>query len=216
MFKFVASVATLFVCIAVVAASPASAPQARAQAGAGPTGFNITSLGINGSGCPPGSAIYTLSTDLSAVTITFSQYFAQAGPGISIGENRKNCQMTLGLRIPPGFTFGIANVDYRGYYQLDDKVTAAQQAIYYFQGRVQQATARSTRTGPIAGDYYTYRDTFDLVSTVLSPCGADAVLNIASDIRTSNAANKDGSGYISTDSTDASFSQIFNFQWQQC
>lgn len=78
--------------------------------------FLSTSLGINGSGCPPGSAIYTLSSefllhsiarlslifsdsaDKSAVTITFSKYFAQAGPGIAISDNRKNCQMTLGLR----------------------------------------------------------------------------------------------------------------------
>jgi hypothetical protein len=50
------------------------------------------------------------------------------------------------------------------------------------------------------GAYYTYRDTFDLATTVLCPCGANSVLNIASDIRTSNAANKAGSGYISTDS----------------
>jgi hypothetical protein len=214
MFNFIAFIATVLAYLNAVAASPASASQAGVQAG--PTGFNITSLGLNGSGCPPASAIYTLSSDNSAVTITFSEYFAQAGPGISIAENRKNCQMTLGVRVPPGFTFGIANVDYRGYYQLDDKVTAAQQAMYYFQGRLQQATARSTLTGPIDGAYYTYRDTFDLVSTVLSPCGADSVLNIASDIRTSNAANKAGSGYISTDSTDASLTQIFNFQWQSC
>ncbi|KIM35053.1 hypothetical protein M413DRAFT_432915 [Hebeloma cylindrosporum] len=214
MFKFVACILALVAFIGAVAASPASVPQARAQSG--PTGFNITSLGLNGSGCPPGTAIYTLSSDKSAVTITFSKYFAQVGPTIPIAENRKNCQMTLGVRVPPGFTFGIANVDYRGYYQLDDKVTAAQQSVYYFQGKLQQATARSALTGRIDGAYYTYRDTFDLATTVLSPCGANSVLNIASDVRTSNSANKAGSGYISTDSTDASLTQIFNFQWQKC
>ena len=52
----------------------------------------------------------------------------------------------------------------------------------------------------LLGAYYTYRDTFDLATTVLSPCGANSALNIASDIRTSNAGNKAGSGYISTDS----------------
>ncbi|KAF8159145.1 hypothetical protein B0H34DRAFT_796446 [Crassisporium funariophilum] len=214
MFKFIAAITTVLASIGAVASSPA--PGAQTAAAAGPTGFNITSLGIIGSGCPPGSAYYQLSTDLSAVTITFSKYFAQAGPGIAIGENRKNCQMTLGVRVPPGFTFGVANIDYRGYYQLDKKVTAAQQAIYYFQGNVQQATARSTITGPVDGAYYTYRDSFDLVSTVLAPCGADTVLNIASDIRTNNAQNKAGSGYISTDSTDASLKQIYNFQWKKC
>jgi len=79
--------------------------------------FLSTSLGINGSGCPPGSALYTLSSkfllhliarssliffsdsaDKSAVTVIFSKYFPQAGPGISISDNHKNCQMTLGLR----------------------------------------------------------------------------------------------------------------------
>ncbi|KAF8890276.1 hypothetical protein CPB84DRAFT_1784953, partial [Gymnopilus junonius] len=32
-----------------------------AQAVTPPPGFNITSLGINGSGCPPGSTYYVLS-----------------------------------------------------------------------------------------------------------------------------------------------------------
>jgi len=62
------------------------------------------------------------------------------------------------------------------------------------------ATARSDIQGPIDGDDYTWRDAFDLVSTVNSPCGVDSILNIRSDIRVSNSGNKNGSGYLATDS----------------
>jgi len=53
------------------------------------------------------------------------------------------------------------------------------------------------------GKDYTYRDTFDLATTVLSPCGVASVLNIQSDIRVSNSKNTKGSGYIATDSVSA-------------
>ncbi|KDR84683.1 hypothetical protein GALMADRAFT_133925 [Galerina marginata CBS 339.88] len=181
-----------------------------------PPGFNITSLGVNGSGCPPGTAYYLLNVDRTAVTVTFSQYYAEGGPGIAISQNRKNCQLTFGVSVPPGFTYGIATVDYRGYYQLDSQVTASQQSIYYFQGVLTQATARSDLVGPVDGKDYTYRDTFDLVSTVLAPCGVSSVLNIQSDLRVSNAKNTKGSGYIATDSVDTQLTTTFNFQWQTC
>ncbi|KAF9041612.1 hypothetical protein BJ165DRAFT_1595978 [Panaeolus papilionaceus] len=189
---------------------------ASAQAVTPPPGFNITSLGVNGSGCPPGSTYHILSQDRSSVTVTFSQFWAETGPNIPISSNRKNCQLTFGVKIPQGFSFGVATVDYRGYYQLDSKVTAAQQSIYYFQGKLEQATARSNLVGPVTGKDYTYRDQFDLATTVLSPCGATTVLNVQSDLRVNNAANTKGSGYIATDSIDTNLKQTFNFQWLKC
>ncbi|KAF6756597.1 hypothetical protein DFP72DRAFT_272511 [Ephemerocybe angulata] len=181
-----------------------------------PVGFNITSLGVLGTGCPPNTTYYVLNPDKTAVTVTFSEFFAEAGPGIPISANRKACQLTFGVNVPPGFTFAVATVDYRGFYQLDAKVSASQQSIYYFQGEKIQSTARSALVGPVEGQEYTYRDEFELYSTVNSPCGVATVLNINSDIRVNNANNTKGSGYFATDSVDTALATTFNFQWQTC
>ncbi|KAF9524322.1 hypothetical protein CPB83DRAFT_871283 [Crepidotus variabilis] len=207
MFKAILVAAALAVAAMAAPGSKLAAP---------PPAFNITSLGLNGSGCPPGSTYYKLSDDKTQVTVTFSEYYAEVGPSIPISQNRKNCQLTFGVKVPSGFTFGVAHVDYRGYYQLDSKVTATQSSLYYFQSQLAQASAHSALTGPVDGAYYTYRDEFDLVSTVLAPCGVSTVLNIQSDVRASNTANKVGSGYIATDSIDTSLALTFNFQWQTC
>ncbi|RXW18988.1 hypothetical protein EST38_g6865 [Candolleomyces aberdarensis] len=216
MVNFLLSAITLLSGVLSVASAPQRSSGGVVVPAPPATGFNITSLGVIGSGCPPGSTYYLLNPDRTAVTVTFSQYYAEAGPGIPISANRKNCALTFGVQVPPGFTFGVATVDYRGFYQLDRSVTAAQQSIYYFQGNLQQATARSNLVGPVSGADYTYRDSFDLVSTVLSPCGQDTVLVVTSDLRVNNAQNRQGSGYIATDSIDTALAQTFNFQWQTC
>ena len=58
----------------------------------------------------------------------------------------------------------------------------------------------------IVGKDYTYRDAFDLVSTVTSPCGATTVLNVNSDLRVNNNANPGGRGLITTDSVSLIYS----------
>ncbi|KAK1218370.1 hypothetical protein PQX77_018932 [Marasmius sp. AFHP31] len=182
----------------------------------GPPNFNITSLGLNGSGCPPGSAYYILNNEHTAVTITFSAFEASAGPDIAITEARKNCQVSLNVHVPQGFSFAIVDVDYRGFYQLDSKVKANHDATYYFQGQLVQSEATSTLVGPVDGKNYVFRDEFNLTPTIYSPCGEDTVLNINSQVRVDNTQNKKGYGFVTDDSIDASITQTFNFQWLTC
>ncbi|CAA7268570.1 unnamed protein product [Cyclocybe aegerita] len=74
--------------------------------------IHSTSFGINGTGCPPGSAYYVLSSDRRSVDVKFTSYFAAAGPNIPMSSNRKGCQLVFGVSIPPGFSFGVASLDY--------------------------------------------------------------------------------------------------------
>lgn len=69
----------------------------------------------------------------------------------------------------------------------------------------------STNTHHWIGNDYTYRDSFDLVSTNLAPCGTSTILNMNSDVRVNNAANRQGSGYLATDSVDAKLSTVSCF-----
>ncbi|ESK94238.1 secreted protein [Moniliophthora roreri MCA 2997] len=165
---------------------------------------------------PTGRSTFSMGYQHTAVTITFSAFEASVGPDISITEGRKNCQVSLNVHVPQGFSFAIVDVDYRGFYQLDDKVKGFHDAVYYFQGQLVQSEATSTLVGPIAGKNYVYRDEFNLTPTIYSPCGEDTVLNINSQVRVDNTANRKGYGFITDDSIDASITQTFNFQWLQC
>ncbi|KAH6896259.1 hypothetical protein BKA70DRAFT_1570141 [Coprinopsis sp. MPI-PUGE-AT-0042] len=215
--KFSALALALAASIAPVLGFPAPAAEGLTiRTVPAPRNFSITSFGMLGTGCPPGSAFHVLSDDRESVTVGFSQFWAEVGPGIPISKNRKSCLLTFGVAIPGGYTLGVGSVETRGWYQLDSAVTASQQSKYYFQGLLQSATARQDMVGLVPGANYVYNDNFDLASLALSPCGGYAVLNIQAELRTSNSANPQGHGYIATDSIVPDLEQTFNFNFFPC
>ncbi|KAG8751733.1 hypothetical protein FRC14_007639 [Serendipita sp. 396] len=104
-----AAITAFFVTAITVIASPVELVER--QASSGPLGFNLTSIGVNGPGCPVGTVYYVLNAQKTAVTLVFSNYFVKIGPGIH-SQNRKSCMISLGVIIPRCWKFGIATLDY--------------------------------------------------------------------------------------------------------
>ncbi|KAF6759819.1 hypothetical protein DFP72DRAFT_117448 [Ephemerocybe angulata] len=196
-------------------AVPTAVPREDTEPSFAPSdGFAITSVGAIGTGCPPGSSYVLVSDNNTALTAIFSEFYALAGPGVSISQNRKACQLTLSVKVPAGYNFGLKNIESAGFYQLDTDVTASQGSYYYFQGGLAEAAALTDYAGPVDGAEYVNKADYDLASTVRSPCGKDVVLNINNNLRVSNSKNKQGSGAIAKDFIN--LKQTLHLDWQAC
>ena len=180
-----------------------------------PDSVSIRSINYAGSGCPAGSVAEDISPDYQAFTLMFDSYIAEAGPGVSFREGRKNCNINLSLDFPQGWSFAIMDVDYRGYVYLDRNVTGSQTSRYHFQGDRRTATLQSTYRGPIDQDYH-IRDTLGLQSVVWSPCGASRSLNINTAISLNNRRNRNGGGLMTTDTIDGQLTHVYNIKWRRC
>ena len=172
---------------------------------------------VNGSGCPAGTAAVAVSLDNTAFTVTYSQYMAQVGVGAKPTDIRKNCQLSIQVHVPTGFTYAIAQVDYRGYGHLEAGATGLERANYYFQGTSPTAYAIHNFTGAFDDNWQT-TDLVELPAMVWAPCGELRNLNINTELRvaagTSNPATT--TSFLSMDSTDTSINTIYHFAWRQC
>jgi hypothetical protein len=177
----------------------------------------ISVVTVNGSGCPAGTAAVAVSPDNTAFTVTYSHYLAQVGVGAKPTDIRKNCQLNLGVHVPQGFTYAIAEADYRGFAHLESGATGLERANYYFQGQSQTAYASHPFSGPLNDDWYT-TDLVDVTALVFAPCGEKRNLNINTELRV--AAGKSDptktTSFMSMDSTDGSINTIYHFAWKKC
>jgi hypothetical protein len=172
---------------------------------------------VNGSGCPAGTAAVAVSPDNTAFTVTYSSYLAMVGVGSIPTDFRKNCQLNLRVHVPQGFTYAIAQADYRGFASLAGGATAMERANYYFQGNSQTAFIVHPFTGMLDDNWQT-TDMVDVAALVYAPCGEQRNLNINTELRvaagTSNPATT--TSFMSMDSTDGAINTIYHFAWKQC
>ncbi|GAA1899497.1 DUF4360 domain-containing protein [Streptantibioticus ferralitis] len=172
---------------------------------------------VNGSGCPAGTAAVAVSPDNTAFTVTYSDYLAQVGVGSRPTDFRKNCQLGLDVHVPQGFTYAVAEADYRGYAHLANGASGLERANYYFQGMQQTGYNEHPFSGAMDQDWQT-TDTTDVASLVYAPCGEERNFNINTELRV-NAGTSDPTttnSFMAMDSTDGSINTIYHFAWKQC
>ena len=171
---------------------------------------------VNGSGCRPGTAAVAVSEDNTAFTVTYSEYLAQVGGNSDPTAFRKNCQLSLIVHVPQGFTYAIAQADYRGFASLQAGANAVQRASYYFQGSSQTVFKNHTFTGAL-NDNWQATDTTDWANLVYAPCGVQRNFNINTELRV-NAGTSSPSrvSFMAMDSTDGDINTVYHMAWKEC
>ncbi|MFI9202237.1 DUF4360 domain-containing protein [Streptomyces sp. NPDC053048] len=172
---------------------------------------------VNGSGCPAGTANVNVSPDNTAFTVSYSNYVAQVGLGAKPTDFRKNCQLSLNVHVPQGFTYAIAQADYRGFAHLEKGATGLERANYYFQGMSQTAYVNHHFGGPLNDNWQT-TDTTEIDQLIYAPCGAIRYFNINTELRV-DAGTSDPTkttSFLAMDSTDGSINTLYHFAWKEC
>ena len=179
--------------------------------------ITVTVVTVNGSGCPAGTAAVAPAADNTAFTVTYSDFLAQVGIGALPTDFRKNCQLNLRVNVPQGFTYGIAQADYRGFAHLERGASGTERANYYFQGMSPTAYKSHTYNGPFSDDWQA-TDTTEVAAIVYSPCGERRNFNINTELRV-NAGTSDPTkttSFMAMDSTDGTIETTYHFAWKPC
>ncbi|MFD6231382.1 DUF4360 domain-containing protein [Streptomyces sp. NPDC060232] len=201
---------------AVVALSTLAMPAQAHNTTYPPGRITVDVVGVNGSGCPQGTASVAAASDNTSFTVTYSDYMAQTGAGSGGTDFRKNCQLALQIHVPHGFTYAIARADYRGFAHLQRGAYGQERANYYFQGMAQTTRRTHQFNGPYS-DNWQASDQTEYTDLVWAPCGEQRNLNVNSELRVyAGTSSPQALSFMSMDSTDGSVSTVYHFAWKEC
>jgi hypothetical protein len=169
----------------------------------------VRSFTHGGSGCPERSVAASITADGSI--LSFDRFVASAGPSVEVVEKRKFCALTVELDFPEGFSFSVADVDFRGFADLGAGIVGTQRASYYFSGSPpgEEPEFRTVLRGPYNATY-SHRDALGPHTAVWSPCGAIAPLVIRTSVDIDNQRNLTGTGRMTVSE------QTYRLMWRRC
>ena len=188
------------------------------QLQAQPASISIAQFKVNGSGCPAGSVVESLSEDGQSVTLYFSDYLAELGPMVPAPLKRRACQLTFNIEHSPGWRFGLVEFKYRGMLVLDEGVEGQHRSEYYLQGEPESLSFATKIEGPRDGQF-AIAESLVPSEVYWSSCDTNRAVNIKTSLRLRRGPGADtaAGGVFGTDSLDANLSsQEYRLAWERC
>jgi hypothetical protein len=192
----------------------AATPAASATTGSA-AGITLDSVSYSGTGCPAGSATISITPDGRELALLFSDYVATVGPGVDASEGEKECVIKIDVSSPTFVTFGVSNVEYRGYAQLDANVAGGRASTYHLTQQPEKPAFQDSLVGPLDADY-DYTDIPATTGPLTAKCNKHHHLTIRSLVRLDGSKNPAGFGLLTSDETDASVTETWGLAWQPC
>lgn len=185
-------------------------PEASADEAAGK--ITVEVIANNGSGCAAGTASVLSNADDTGFRVRYRDFVAKAGGDASVVDRRKNCQLSVLVTLPDGWTVAIAAANYRGRASLQSGASGLQRTSYYWQG-----SSESHRSDlPLAGPLYGTWATWDVAPVLLyAPCTTRRVLNVNTELRV-DAGDSAGGNSLSMSATEGDVETLFNLSWSRC
>jgi hypothetical protein len=168
--------------------------------------------GYGGTGCPAGSVSATLSPDSTSLSLLFDGYYVEAGGTTGLSFDRKNCNVSIPVNVPQGYSVSVISIDYRGFNQLPNGGQSTFNVEYFFAGGRGPTFTRNFR-GELSDEYLIHNE-LTAESTVWSACGAQVLLRTNSSIRVQTTAGRQALATV--DSQDVSAAIIYNLRWRRC
>ena len=206
MVKLAALCAALLSCLAFAPAAASAAPSQ-------PPYYTVKLIAANGSGCSPGTTQVSQVND-TEFTIAYSSYEAADGPGVPPLQNRENCLLAVQVGVPSGWTYGIAEVDYRGFAQLDNGAQGTLKANYYLAGQPYTIHHSHTIYGPQSNYDYTFSDYVGVVSW--APCNFNDTLNVDTSAQVFPGSNSSFVNELEMDATNIGLYTLYHLAFEPC
>jgi hypothetical protein len=183
-------------------------------------------VSVGGTGCKKDDFVVALADDKTAFTVSYTNYVAAAGKGTKPQESRKNCNLNVKVKVPNGFTYGIAGADMRGYANLAPEGNGIAKVSFWFQGNpttgfLTHDIRESSFSFPGAyvdgafDDNWETSDSTPFAAIVWASCSAQRNLNVNTELRAS-APSTAAYSWVSEDTTDISLTTIFHVAFKAC